>query len=116
MFPKPQFIQGIFGFEGAGLNTPLPLGAGGSHKVPRDSRAQIIYLRAGNSADALICLTLLRDDKVMRHFPIGAKQSMHVPLALAEDVFPESRLELVVAAPKGVVGTVVVDLGLLEIG
>lgn len=115
MEPKPQFIQGIFGFEGAGLTSPAALGGAAVYKVPRDKRAQIIYIRAGNSADALICLTLTRDGKVMRHFPLGAKQSMHVPLAMTEDVFPESQLELLVAAPKGVAGVVVVDVGLFEI-
>jgi hypothetical protein len=115
MEPKPQFIQGVFVFEGTGLANAAPLGSAAAYKVPRDKRAQIIYMRAGNSADALICLTLLRDGKVMRHFPIGAKQSMHVSLAMTEDVFPESQLELMVAAPKGVAGVVVVDLGLFEI-
>jgi len=115
MEPKPQFIQGVFGFEGAGLTNPMPLGAGASYRVPPDKRAQIVYLRAGNSADALITLSLLRDGKVMRLFPLGAKQSLHVSLAMTEDVFPDSLLELSVAAPKGLTGVVVVDLGLFEI-
>jgi hypothetical protein len=83
--------------------------------VPSDKRAQIIYVRAGNSGNGLVCLTLLRDGKVMRLFPIGANQSIHVPLAMTEDVFPESQLELTVSAPKGVAGIVVVDVGLFEI-
>ena len=115
MYPKPQFIQGMFGFEGAGLTNPTPLGAAAAYKVPADERAQIIYVRAGNSSAALICLTLLRDGKVMRHFPIGANQSIHVPLAMTEDVFPESQMELTVSAPKGVAGIVIVDVGLFEI-
>lgn len=115
MYPKPQFLQGMFGFEGAGLTNPSPLGAAMTYKVPPDKRAQIVYVRAGNSANALICLTLLRDGKVMRIFPIGANQSVHVPLAMTEDVFPESQLEMTVAAPKGVTGMVVVDVGLFEI-
>ena len=115
MYPKPQFIQGMFAFEGAGLTNPAPLGPAATYKVPPDKRAQIIYVRAGNSTDALICLTLMRDGKVLRHFPIGARQGLHVPLAMTEDVFPESQLELVVGAPKGVAGVVVVDVGLFEI-
>jgi hypothetical protein len=115
MYPKPQFLQGVFGFEGAGLTTPTPLGGGMTYKVPPDKRAQVIYLRAGNASGALVCLTLLRDGKVMRLFPVGANQSVHVPLAMTEDVFPESQLELTVAAPKGAAGMVVVDLGLFEI-
>ena len=115
MYPKPQFIQGVFGFEGAGLATPISLGAAAGYKVPPDKRAQVDDLRAGNSADDLICLSLLRDGKVMRHFPVGAKQGMHVPLAMTEDVFPESRIEITVSAPKGVTGMVVLDVGLFEI-
>jgi hypothetical protein len=115
MHDKPQFIQGMFGFEGVGLTTPAPLGSAASYKVPADKRAQIIYVRAGNASGTLICLSLLRDGKVMRLFPIGANQSIHVPLAMTEDVFPESHLELVVSAPKGTNGIVVVDMGLFEI-
>jgi hypothetical protein len=115
MYTKAQFLQGVFGFEGAGLTSPGKLGAGASYKVPPDKRAQIVYLRAGNSADALICLWLQRDGKVVRYFPVGARQSVHVPLVVTEDVFPESQIDLLVAAPKGVTGTVIVDLGLIEV-
>jgi hypothetical protein len=115
MYPKSQFLQGMFGFEGAGLANPTPLGAAMTYKVPPDTRAQIVYVRAGNSSAGLVCLTLLRDGKVMRLFPVGANQSVHVPLAMTEDVFPESQLELTVSAPKGVAGMVVVDVGLFEI-
>ena len=112
---KARFIQGVFKFEGAGLTTPVKLGPSATYKVPGDKRAQIIYMRAGNSVDELVYLTLLRDAQIMRYFPLGAKQSLHVPLAVNEDVFPESLLEITVTAPKGVGGVVVVDLGLLEV-
>jgi hypothetical protein len=115
MAPRPRFIQGVFEFEGAGLGTPVRLGAGATYKVPADKRAQIVYMRAGNSIDQLICLTLLRDGQAMRYFPVGARQSIHVPLAVNEDVFPESQLELTLAAPKGSTGIVVLDLGLFEV-
>ncbi len=48
------------------------------------SRAQLIYLRAGNSCSEPIYLVLLRDGKTMRFFPIGAKASEHVPLVVVE--------------------------------
>jgi len=51
----------------------------------------------------------------MRWFPIGAKVDVHVPLRAVEDVEAGEVLELHVAAPTGVVGSVVVDLGLVEI-
>lgn len=114
MQPKPKFIQGVFAFEGRGLTTPSALG-NGSYKVPADKRAQLIYMRAGNSSDELVSLVLLRDGKPMRYFPIGAKASFHVSLAVVEDIFPESLLEIQVAAPPGSTGEIVVDFGLVEV-
>jgi hypothetical protein len=110
-----RFIQGVFKFKGVGLGTAVHLGPAASYKVPADKRAQIVYMRAGSSIDELIYLTLLRDGKVIRYFPVGAKQSIHVPLAVNEDVFPESQLEITISAPEGAAGVVVVDLGLLEV-
>jgi hypothetical protein len=104
----------MFDFTGKGLKDPHPLDGRARYTVPPDKRAQLIYMRGGNSADALICLVLTRDGKPLRYFPIGAKSSLHVPLAVVEDVFPESKLEVLIAAPEGVSGTVVVDIGVLE--
>ena len=39
----------------------------------------------------------------------------HVPLAVVEDVFPESKLGLVLSAPKGAAGQAVVDVGIIEV-
>jgi hypothetical protein len=114
MNPKPRFIQGTFPFTGRGLSNQHPLGDAARFVVPADKRAQLIYMRAGNSSDSLVTLVLTRDGKPMRYFPVGAKASVHVPLAVVEDIFPESKLEVLVAAPDGVSGTVVVDCGLLE--
>ncbi|MGD0675065.1 MAG: molybdopterin oxidoreductase [Polyangiaceae bacterium] len=115
MSPTSRFIQGTFPFTGQGLAKPHPLRDGAHFTVPVDKRAQLIYVRAGNSCDALICLVLSRDGKPMRLFPVGARASVHVPLAVVEDIFPESRLEVLVAAPEGVSGTVVIDVGILEV-
>jgi hypothetical protein len=109
-----QFIHGVFSFEGKGLDEPYALGPGATYTVPADKRAQLIYMRGGNSADEMVYLVLTRDGKAMRYFPIGAKSSVHVPLAVVEDIFPESKLGVLVAAPKGTTGTVVLDLGILE--
>ena len=115
MEPKPRFIHGVFAFEGKGLEAPFLLDPRATYTVPKDKRAQLIYLRGGNSTSELVCLTLVRDGKTMRYFPLGAKAGMHVPLAVVEDLFPESKLEVFISAPKGTAGAVVIDFGLLEV-
>jgi hypothetical protein len=114
MNPTARFIQGAFAFHGNGLSAPHPLDDTARYTVPADKRAQLIYMRGGNSATALVCLVLTRDGNPMRYFPIGAQASVHVPLAVVEDLFPESKLEVLIAAPQGVQGTVIVDFGILE--
>lgn len=108
----PRFIQGHYAFTGSGFDAPTLVA---SITVSADKRAQPIYVRAGNTADALISLVLLRDGTPMRLFPIGAKSASHVQLALVEDIFPGSTLAIAVAAEPGVQGTAVVDFGLVEI-
>lgn len=114
MRPKPQFIQGVYPFEGQGLDVPTSL-ADTRYKVPSDKRAQLVYLRVGNSAAELANVVLMRDGKAMRLFPVGAKASLHVPLTVVEDLRPDSQLELFVAAPAGAAGQLVLDIGLLEV-
>ena len=58
---------------------------------------------------------LMRDGKLIRYFPIGAKCSEHVPLAVVEDLFPETKLDVLMAAPVGTSGHLVLDIGLLEV-
>lgn len=108
------FLQGIFSFHGGGLTQPSPLIDGGLfYTVPGGKYGQPTYFRAGNSSDALICVTLLREGVPMRYFPIGAKSDTHVALAVIEDLAPGTRIELQIAAPSGVEGTVIIDLGMV---
>jgi hypothetical protein len=111
---EPKFIQGIFAFAGAGYAEPVPL-VGASYAVPSDKRVQPLYFRAGNSSAEMVAIMLMRDGKLMRYFPIGAGSSSHVQLAVVEDLAPDTKLDLMIAAPEGAGGTVVVDLGLVEI-
>lgn len=115
MDATPRLLQGIFPFTGKGLQKPTLLSAELAYTVPADKRAQLIYLRAGNSSDELIYLLLRLAGKPMRYFPVGAKSTVHVSLAVIEDIFPETPLEILVGAPAGLVGTLVIDVGLLEI-
>jgi hypothetical protein len=63
----------------------------------------------------MIYVSLMLDGKPVRLFPVAAKGASHVPLAVVEDLQPDSRVELFLAAPSGCTGTAVVDLGLIEI-
>jgi hypothetical protein len=115
METTPRFLNGVYAFEGEGLDAPYPLSDALTYTVPADKRAQLIYMRAGNSSDALLSLTLMRDGKPMRLFPVGAKQALHVPLAVVEDISPEAKLEVFLAAPQGTAGQVVLDIGIMEV-
>lgn len=114
MSPTPRFISGVFPYEGKGLEEPVLL-SGASYAVPADKRSQLIYLRAGNALSELVYVALTKNGKIMRYFPIGAKASVHVPLAVIEDIFPESKIEVLIGAPRGSVGVVVLDIGMIEI-
>ena len=111
---EPKFIQGVIPFTGAGYDRPVPL-TSASYTVAADKRAQPLYFRGGNSTAEMITVVLTRDGKPMRYFPIGAKAATHVQLAVVEDLEPETKLDLMIMAPEGVSGTVIVDLGLVEI-
>jgi hypothetical protein len=113
VYSRPHHLQGVLSFRGEGLNQPKPLPL--SWTVPAGRRAQLIYFRAGNSADALISVTLTRNGEPMRLFPIGARAAVHIPLAVVEDILPGTRLEVNVAAPAGTEGQLVIDVGLLEL-
>lgn len=108
-------MQGLFSFEGAGIDDPVPFPSRATYRVPSDRRAQTVYFRAGNPTAELIYLVLLRNGTPMRYFPVGAKDAIHVSLAVVEDLSPESEMELLIGAPKGVAGTLVVDVGFVEI-
>jgi len=112
---KPAFIQGLYTYKGAGLSSPISFDPPVTYTVPADKRAQTIYFRAGNASAELIYLVLARDGAPMRYFPVGAKAAIHVARAVVEDLEPESRIEILAAAPKGGEAAVVLDIGFLEI-
>ena len=115
MYSRPKLLQGVFAFEGKGLDVPVPLDAALDYAVPEGKRAQLIYFRAGNSAADMIYVLLMRDGKPMRYFPLGAKADTHVALAVVEDMLTGTTLQAQIAAPAGVSGHVVIDIGLQEI-
>ncbi|MEV6878259.1 molybdopterin oxidoreductase [Amycolatopsis sp. NPDC051128] len=115
MISKPVFLQGIYAFEGAGTGKPVPLHADLTYTVPGGVTTQPLYFRGGNDTDELVTVVLVREGTPMRYFPIGARASTHVALAVVEDIDDGTTLELQLAAREGLTGTVVVDLGLVEV-
>ncbi|MBN4925469.1 molybdopterin oxidoreductase [Hoyosella rhizosphaerae] len=113
MSSTPRFLQGVFPFEGKGLTAPYLVDEALGFTVPAGAIAQPLYFRGGHTGDALVVVSLYRDGTVMRHFAIGANQGVNIPLRVVEDVDPDSRLELRVAAPVGCVGELVIDFGLV---
>jgi hypothetical protein len=111
----PRFLQGAFDFDGKGYDSPVPLDSSLRYVVPAGSITQPVYFRGGNSADDLIAIVVMRDGAPMRYFPIGAKDSVHVPLRVVEDLLADTVLEVYIAAPDGSNGTVIVDIGLVEV-
>ena len=110
-----QFLQGVFTFTGKGLDAPSLLDPSMTYTVPAGTMTQPVYFRGGNSSDELIAVLLMRDGAPMRYFPIAARGATHVSLRVVEDLLADTELSLFVAAPEGVSGSVVVDVGLVEV-
>jgi assimilatory nitrate reductase catalytic subunit len=111
---KNLFLQGIYPFEGAGMDAPATISEELAHEVPDGVINQPLYFRGGNTSSELVTVVLVRDGKPMRYFPMAAKGDVNVPLRVVEDIDGGSRIELGLCAPLGVSGSVVVDLGMVE--
>ena len=114
MITQFRFLQGIYAFVGIGVDKSAPVHSTLTYVVGDGLVCQPLYFRGGNTTDELITVVLLRDGAPMRYFPIGARSDVHVPLRVVEDLDGGSVIELQVAAPLGVSGSVVVDLGMVE--
>ena len=97
------------------MEKPFLLDPALSYVVPLGATAQPLYFRGGNSTGELVCVVLMRDGVPMRYFPVGARETTHVALRVVEDLESDTRVELHLAAPEGLTGTLVVDFGMVEI-
>jgi len=111
----PRFLNGAFAFTGTGYDKPALLDPALTYTVPADKRAQLIYIRVGNSSTELAYVSFMQGGSAMRTFPVGAKAAIHVPLAVVEDLEPDTKIEVYFGAAAGVSGTFVLDIGLIEI-
>ena len=112
----PRFLQGVYPFAGRGFFEVGPLNDALCYRVPEDAKAEIIYFRAGNLSDDLIYLALCVNSLPIRYFPVGPKADVHVPLSITETYPAGSKVEVGFAASRGLSGSVVVDVGILEEG
>ncbi|MGV3613711.1 MAG: molybdopterin oxidoreductase [Fimbriimonas sp.] len=112
---QPVYMQGAYPFAGRGFFEPQLLHTDLQHTVPEGATAEVVYFRAGNLSDDLIYVTLWANDRAIRYFPIGPKHDCHVTLAIVESHPAGTQFELRLAAPKGLSGSIVIDIGLLEI-
>ncbi|MGH3872653.1 MAG: molybdopterin oxidoreductase [Pseudonocardiaceae bacterium] len=115
MHTVARFLQGSYPFEGQGLGKPVPIDPALTYTVAPGVTGQALYFRGGNSTDEMIAVVLVRDGTPMRYFPIGARAGTHVSLRVVDDLISNTQIELHIAAPEGCAGTVVVDLGLVEV-
>lgn len=104
-------LQTITALEGEGLDSPKDLGL--SYTVSQGCTAGVQYVRAGSTAGGMVNITLLKNGKVMRYFPISAGGSIHVPLAIVDELRPGTEIH-VTAAGEGS-GILILDIGILEI-
>lgn len=111
---RPVFLQGVYPFLGAGLMNPNLLSPELVYVVPKGRAASLIYFRAGNASDQLIYLSVVANNRPRRYFPIGPQADSHVTLAITEEIPAGTRIALHVAAGSGILGTVIVDVGLVE--
>ena len=112
----PRFLQGVYPFAGRGFFEIGPLNDALCYVIPVGTRAEVIYVRAGNLSDDLIYLALCVNSRPMRYFPVGPKADFHVPLSITEAYPAGAKIEIGFAAPRGLNGAVVVDVGILEEG
>jgi assimilatory nitrate reductase catalytic subunit len=104
-------LQTITTVEGEGLNSPSPLDL--TYTVPQGCTAGVQYVRAGNAAGGMVNVTLLKDGKAMRYVPVAAGSSIHVPLALVDELEPGTEVSVSAAGESS--GTLILDIGILEV-
>jgi hypothetical protein len=108
---EPILLQVLTTIEGRGLETPQPLGL--SYTVPPGRTAGMLYFRAGSTVSGMLNISVLRDGKLMRYFPVAPNSAIHVSLAIVEELPEGTRIEIVAAAEGS--GTLILDIGYLEV-
>jgi hypothetical protein len=108
---EPILLQTITIFEGLGLDTPQSLNL--KYTVPKGRTAGMFYFRAGSTVSGMVNISVLRNGKLMRYFPIAANSAMHIPLAIVEELPGGTTIEIYASGEGS--GTLILDIGYLEV-
>ena len=57
----------------------------------------MFYFRAGSTVGGMVNVSVLRNGKVMRYFPVASNSAIHVPLAIVEELPAGTQIEIVAA-------------------
>lgn len=109
---KTVLLQTITNVEGEGLDSPNSLDL--AYTVSQGCTAGVQYVRAGSTLPGMLNITLLRNGKVMRYLPVAEESTVHVPLAIVDELQPGTEVSIAVAAEEGS-GTLILDVGILEV-
>ena len=104
-------LQTITNIEGEGIDSPQDLNL--TYTVSQGCTAGVQYVRAGNTTEGMINITVLKDGKAMRYVPVAAGGAMHVPLAIVDELQPGTEFSIAAAAVRS--GTLILDIGILEV-
>jgi hypothetical protein len=104
-------LQTITDIEGEGIDSPQDLSL--TYSVSQGCTAGVQYVRAGNTTEGMINITVLKDGKAMRYVPVAAGGAMHVPLAIVDELQPGTEISIAAAAERS--GKLTLDVGILEV-
>jgi hypothetical protein len=106
-----MLLQTITDIEGEGIDSPHGLNL--TYRVSQGCTAGVQYVRAGNTTEGMINITVLKDGKAMRYVPVAAEGAVYEPLAIVDELQPGTEISIV-AAPEGS-GELILDVGILEV-
>ena len=109
-----RFLQGVYPFAGRGVFDLGPLHDDLCYTVPPGAAAEVVYVRAGNLSDDILYLALSVNGSPHPLLPGRAEGGLSRPPRHRRDLPAGSRIEVCLAAPRGLTGTIVVDVGIVE--
>ncbi len=102
----------ITDIEGEGIDSPQDLNL--TYSVSQGCTAGIQYVRAGNTTEGMINITVLKDGQAMRYVPVvAAGGAIHVPLAIVDELQPGTEISIAATAEGS--GKLILDVGVLEV-